>query len=59
MSSQTYLFNSSYNIDPSSMATRHLKICVSLAEKYIISNPIKVLCLMFDYYKDYKSNTES
>ena len=28
-----YLFNSSCNIDPSSMVTRHLKICVSFADK--------------------------
>ena len=33
-SSQTYLFNSNYNIDPSTMVIRHLKICVSFADKY-------------------------
>ena len=34
-SSQTYLFNSNYNIDPSTMVIRQLKICVSFADKYI------------------------
>ena len=27
-----YLFNSIYNIEPSTMVTRHLKMCVSFAE---------------------------
>ena len=36
-SSQTYLFNSNYNIDPSTMVIRHIKICVSFADKYIFS----------------------
>ena len=36
-SCQTYSFNSNYNIDPSIMVIRHLKICVSFADKYISS----------------------
>ena len=43
-SSQTYLFNSNYNIDPSSMVIRHLKICVSFADKYICSLCILTYC---------------
>ena len=34
-SSQTYLFNSNYKIDPPTMVIRQLKICVSFADKYI------------------------
>ena len=36
-SSRTYFFNLIYNIDPSTMVTRRLKICVSFADKYIYS----------------------
>ena len=32
---KTYLFNSSYHIEPTTKVTRHLKICVSFADKYI------------------------
>ena len=35
-SSQIYLFNTNCNIDRSTMVTRHLKICVSFADKYIM-----------------------
>ena len=34
-SSETYLFNSSYNIDLSNKVTRRLKICVSFADTFI------------------------
>ena len=37
-SSQIYLFNSTFNIDPSTMVIRHLKICVSFADKYRIND---------------------
>ena len=33
--SQTNLFYSNHNIDPSTMVIRHLKICVAFADKYI------------------------
>ena len=35
-SSQTYLFNSNYNIDPSSSLLGNSKICVSFAIKYML-----------------------
>ena len=36
--SQIYLFNSFFNIDPSTMVIRHLKLCVSFVDKYRITD---------------------
>ena len=56
--SETYLFNSSHNIDLSNKVTRRLKICVSFADKYIYQDQVLGERLQNQWFSGYEHLTK-